>query len=225
MRNYLIFTMLALALLASCSRSSIQKGALTRVIVERRSLPTDDTILARLGGVDGTGAQQGSDEGSGQGSDEGSGQETSTTGSETDPTTATGSTSAATAGSDEGSTSGGVEKPADPTKTTGSEKPADPTKTTGSEKPATPVTPATPSQELLYHVIVASFPLERADVVESEVAKLRAEGVDAHIVKSDGRARLAYASFATKAEATAARDSLVRTTPKYRDAWVLRAKL
>ncbi len=204
MRNYLIFTMLALALLASCSRSSIQKGALTRVIVERRSLPTDDTILARLGGVDGTGATAGSDEGSASGV---------TTGSETDPTATTGSTSGATTGSDEGSTSGGVEKPADPTKTT------------GSEKPATPVTPATPSQELLYHVIVASFPLERADVVESEVAKLRAGGIDAHIVKSDGRARLAYASFATKAEATAARDSLVRTTPKYRDAWVLRAKL
>ncbi len=216
MRNYLIFTMLALALLASCSRSSIQKGALTRVIVERRSLPTDDTILARLGGAEGTGAQQGPEQGSDQGSDEGSASGV-TTGSESDPTTAT--------ASDEGSPSAGAESPeqgSDKESSDGATEATDNGSTAGSKKPATP---ATPTAELLYHVIVASFPLERADVVEGEVAKLRATGVDARIIKSDGRARLAYASFATKAEATAARDSLVRTTPKYRDAWVLRAKL
>lgn len=78
---------------------------------------------------------------------------------------------------------------------------------------------------LNYHVIVASFPNESLAEAEKFVERLKKDAPEAKLLVTESRVRVAYSSHPTMAIATAARNVLAESQPKYKDCWVLKKVL
>lgn len=76
-----------------------------------------------------------------------------------------------------------------------------------------------------YHVVVASFPTESINEAKQYVERLKRVAVGAKLLVTESRVRVAHSSYPSMAIATAARDSLAKAEPKYKDCWVLKRTL
>ena len=73
-----------------------------------------------------------------------------------------------------------------------------------------------------YHVIIVSFMEADRQEAEKYLQSLKKEYPGARTVESKGRIRISCSSHMTLKEAAAARDTLVKERPAYKDAWVLK---
>lgn len=76
-----------------------------------------------------------------------------------------------------------------------------------------------------YHVVVASFPSESMAEAKQYVERLKRVATGAKLLVTESRVRVAHSSYPSMAIATAARDSLAKAQPKYKDCWVLKKTL